>query len=43
MKERMRLPFYIDGVEDIALFCAVFGLSADDLMDYLFEDEEVYS
>ena len=43
MKERMRLPFYMDGVEDIALFCAVFDLTADDLMDYLLEDEEVYS
>ena len=43
MKERMRLPFYMDGVEAIALFCAVFGLSADNLMDYLFKDEEVYS
>ena len=43
MKERMRLPFYMDGVEDIALFCACFGLNADDLMDYLFKDEEVYS
>lgn len=43
MEERMRLPFYMDGVEDIALFCAVFGLSADDLANYLFEDEEVYS
>lgn len=36
----MELPFYMN---DIALFCAVFGLSADDLTDYLFKDEEVYS
>ena len=43
MEERMRLPFYMDGVEDIALFCACFGLSADDLTEYLLEDEEVYS
>lgn len=43
MEERMRLPFYMDGVEDIALFCACFGLNADDLVDYLLEDEEVYS
>lgn len=38
--ETMKCPFYL---RDIALFCAAFGLSADDLMDYLFEDEEVYS
>lgn len=43
MEERMRLPFYMDSVEDIALFCAAFGLSTDDLADYLLEDEEVYS
>lgn len=29
--------------KDIALFCACFGLNADDLTNYLFEDEEVYS
>lgn len=28
---------------DIAKFMACFGLSIDDLADYLFEDEEVYS
>ena len=43
MEERMRLPFYMDGVEDIALFCACFALNADDLAGYLLEDEEVYS
>lgn len=30
-------------ISDIVLFCACFGLNADDLADYLFEDEEVYS
>ena len=43
MEERMRLPFYMDSVEGIALFCAAFGLSTDDLADYLLEDEEEYS
>lgn len=43
MEERMRLPFYMDGVEDIALFCACFGLNASDLAHCLLEDEEVYS
>lgn len=36
----MELPFY---VTDIATFMACFGLSIDDLADYLFEDEEVNS
>lgn len=36
----MELPFYMN---NIALFCACFGLSIDDLADYLFEDEEVFS
>ena len=36
----MELPFYMN---DIALFCACFGLNADDLTEYLLEDEEVYS
>lgn len=36
----MKLPFYI---EDIALFCACFGLNAGDLADYLLENEEVLS
>lgn len=43
MEERMRLPFYMDGAEDIALFCTCFGLNVDDLTNYLLEDEEVYS
>lgn len=36
----MEIPFYMT---DIAKFMACFGLSIDDLADYLFEDEEVYS
>ena len=36
----MELPFYMN---DIALFCACFGLNADDLADYLLEDKEVCS
>ena len=36
----MELPFYMN---DIALFCACFELNASDLVDYLFEDEEVCS
>lgn len=40
MSKIMELPFYM---KDIALFCACFGLNADDLGHYLLEDEEVYS
>ena len=29
--------------EELALFCAIFGLNVDDLTNYLLEDEEVYS
>lgn len=36
----MELPFYMT---DIVKFMACFNLSTDDLADYLFEDEEVYS
>ena len=36
----MELPF---DISDISLFCACFGLNADDLADYLFKDKEVYS
>lgn len=36
----MKLPFYMN---NIALFCACFGLNADDLSELLFKDEEVYS
>lgn len=28
-------------MEDIALFCACFGLNADDLSHYLLEDEDL--
>lgn len=30
----MKLPFYL---EDIALFCACFGLTVEDLAEYLFD------
>lgn len=36
----MELPFYVN---DIALFCACFGLNADDFRGFPIENEEVYS
>lgn len=38
--EKDNLPFYMN---DIAKFLVCFGLNADDLADYFFEDDEVYS
>lgn len=40
MDDKMTLPFYM---QDLATFCLCFGLSADDLNELLFEDEEIYS
>ena len=40
MNDKKTLPFYM---QDLAIFCLCFGLSADDLSCFLFEDEEVYS